>query len=141
MNYTPSAFKSPEVAIEEIPNFYKVQPTLPEITPELKATIARMCAKAAVKVTSSQKNILEKDEQYGMERQSDVTESPNWNKFVDAVYQCEDLLELDYQVFSKTYNFIKLCHRPHLIKRHASHVFNRASLTKHFSDFCCKLFK
>ena len=58
MNYTLSTFKSPEVAIEEIPNFYKAQPPLPEITPELKATIARMCAKAAVKLTSSQKNIL-----------------------------------------------------------------------------------
>ena len=59
MNYTPSTFKSPEATIEEIPNFYKAQPPLPEITPELKATISRMFAKAAVKLTSSQKNILE----------------------------------------------------------------------------------
>ena len=91
MNYTLSTFKSPEVAIEEIPNFYKAQPTLPEITPELKATITRMCSKAAVKLFSSQKNILEKAEQYGM--QLDITESPSWNKFVDTVYQLEDLLE------------------------------------------------
>ena len=93
MNYTLSTFKSPEVAIEEIPSFYKAQPTLPEITPELKATIARMYAKAVVKLTSSQKNILEKAEQYGMEYQLDITESPSWNKFVDSVYQWEDLLE------------------------------------------------
>ena len=93
MNYTPSAFKSPEVAIEEIPNFYKAQLTLPEITPELKATIARMCAKATVKLTLSQKNILDKAEQYGMEYQLDITESPSWNDFVDHVYQWEDLLE------------------------------------------------
>lgn len=93
MNYTPSAFKSSEANIEETPNFYRAQPTLPEITPELKATIARMFAKAAVKLTSSQKNILEKAEQYGMEYQLDITESPSWNKFVDFVYQWEDLLE------------------------------------------------
>ena len=93
MYYTLSTFKSPEVAIEEIPNFYKAQPTIPEITPEIKATIARMYAKAAFKLTSSQKNILEKAEQYGMEYQLDITESPSWNKFVDSVYQWEDLLE------------------------------------------------
>jgi hypothetical protein len=93
MNYTPQSFKSTEATIEEIPSFYKAQPTLPEITPELKATIARMYAKAAVKLTSSQKNILEKAEQYGMEYQLDITESPSWNKFVDSVYQWEDLLE------------------------------------------------
>ncbi|MDP5021298.1 MAG: hypothetical protein NWP91_06175, partial [Rickettsiaceae bacterium] len=39
------------------------------------------------------KNILEKAEQYGMEYQLDITESPSWNDFVDAVYQWEDLLE------------------------------------------------
>ncbi|MDP4709398.1 MAG: hypothetical protein NWS20_05300, partial [Rickettsiaceae bacterium] len=93
MNYTPSAFKSPEVAIEEIPNFYKAQPTIPEITPELKATIARMCSKVSAKLTSSQKNILEKSEQCGMEYQLDITVSPNWNDFVDSVYQWEDFLE------------------------------------------------
>ena len=93
MYYTLSTFKSPEVAIEEIPNFYKAQLTLPEITPELKATIARMCAKATVKLTLSQKNILEKADQYGMEYQLDITESPNWNDFVYAIYQWEDLLE------------------------------------------------
>lgn len=93
MHYILSAFKSPEATIKEIPNFYKAQAALPEITPELSATIARMCSKVSAKLTSSQKNILEKDQQYGMERQSDITESPNWNKFVDAVYQCEDLLE------------------------------------------------
>ena len=93
MYYTLSTFKSPEAAIEEIPNFYKAQLTLPEITPELKATIARMCAKATVKLTLSQKNILEKADQYGMEYQLDITESPNWNDFVYAIYQWEDLLE------------------------------------------------
>ena len=93
MNYTLSTFKSPEATIEEIPSFYKAQPTLPEITPELKATIARMCSKVSAKLTSSQKNILEKAEQYGMEYQLDITESPSWNDFVDAVYQWEDLLE------------------------------------------------
>ena len=93
MNYTPSTFKSPEATIEEIPSFHKNTATLPEITPELSVTIARMCAKAAVKLTSSQKNILEKAEQYGMEYQLDITKSPSWNDFVDAVYQWEDLLE------------------------------------------------
>jgi len=93
MNNTLSASKSPEKTINEAPNFYKAQPPLPEITPELKATIARMYAKAAFKLTSSQKNILEKAEQYGMEYQLDITESPSWNKFVDSVYQWEDLLE------------------------------------------------
>jgi hypothetical protein len=52
-----------------------------------------MCSKVSAKLTSSQKNILEKAEQYSMEYQSDVTESPNRNKFVDAVYQWENLLE------------------------------------------------
>ena len=93
MYYTLSTFKSPEVAIEEIPNFYKAQPTIPEITPEIKATIARMYSQVSAKLTSSQKNILEKTEQYGMEYQLDITESPSWNKFVDSVYQWEDLLE------------------------------------------------
>jgi hypothetical protein len=93
MNYTLFAFKSPEATIEETPSFYKAQLTLPEITPELKATIARMCAKATVKLTLSQKNILDKAEQYGMEYQLDITESPSWNDFVDHVYQWEDLLE------------------------------------------------
>ena len=93
MNHTPSTFKSPEATIEEIPNFYKAQPTIPEITSEIKATIARMCFKVSAKLTSSQKNILEKAEQYGMEYQLDITESPSWNKFVDSVYQWEDLLE------------------------------------------------
>ena len=45
------------------------------------------------KLTSSQKNILEKADQYGMEYQLDITESLSWNDFVDAVYQWEDLLE------------------------------------------------
>jgi hypothetical protein len=93
MYYTLSTFKSPEVAIEEIPNFYKAQPTIPEITPGIKATIARMYSQVSAKLTSSQKNILEKTEQYGMEYQLDITESPSWNKFVDSVYQWEDTLE------------------------------------------------
>jgi len=93
MNYILSAFKSPVIAIKEAPSFYKAQATPPELTPELKATIARMCAKAAAKLSSSQKNILEKANQYGMEYQLDITESPSWNDFVDAVYQWEDLLE------------------------------------------------
>lgn len=93
MNYILSTFKSPVVIIKEVPTFHKKTKTFPEITPELKATIARMCAKVAFKLTSSQKNILEKVEQYGMEYQLDITELPSWNDFVDAVYQWEDLLE------------------------------------------------
>ena len=93
MNYTPAAFKSTESTTKEFPVFHKAQATPPELTPELKATIARMRAKAAAKLSSSQKNILEKADQYGMEYQLDITESPNWNDFVDAIYQREDLLE------------------------------------------------
>ena len=52
-----------------------------------------MCLRAAAKLPSSQKNILEKTNQYGMEYQLDITESPSWNDFVDAIYQWEDLLE------------------------------------------------
>ena len=84
MNYTLSAFKSPAVAIKEAPSFYKTQTTLPEITPELKATITRMCTKAASKLSSSQKNILEKADQYGIEYQLDITESPWRNDFAQA---------------------------------------------------------
>ena len=72
MQYIPPSFKSPEATIEEIPNFYKAQPTIPEITPELKATITRMCSKAITRIASIQKNLLETSEQCVTEYQLDT---------------------------------------------------------------------
>jgi hypothetical protein len=52
--------------ITEVPNFYKAEPALPAISTSLKETLARMCTAAASKLTTSQKNLLEKANQYGM---------------------------------------------------------------------------
>jgi hypothetical protein len=79
--------------ITEVPNFYKAEPALPAISTSLKETLSRMCSAAAAKLTTSQKNLLEKANQYGMSYQVEISESNHWNKFVDAVYEWEDLLE------------------------------------------------
>jgi hypothetical protein len=63
MNYTLFAFKSPEATIEETPSFYKIHPIIPEITPDLAATITRMCSKAITRIALIQKNLLKTSEQ------------------------------------------------------------------------------
>jgi hypothetical protein len=79
--------------ITEVPNFYKAEPALPAISSSLKETLSRMCSAAAAKLTTSQQNLLGKADQYGMSYQVEISESNHWNKFVDAVYEWEDLLE------------------------------------------------
>lgn len=57
MDYTLSSFKSLVSTTKEFPSFHKSQVIPPEMTPDISATIARMCSKATAKLTSSQKNI------------------------------------------------------------------------------------
>ena len=88
-----SSLQNTNNSISEVPVFHQTKASTTEIPPELKATITRMCIKAATKLISSQKNIIEKADQYGIEYQLDLTESPRWNDFVDSIYEYEDLLE------------------------------------------------
>ena len=80
-------------SISEVPVLHQAKASATEISPELKATITRMCIKAATKLTASQRNIIEKADQYGIEYQLYLTESSRWNDFVDSIYEYEDLLE------------------------------------------------
>ena len=80
-------------SISEVPVFHQAKASATEIPPELKTTITRMCIKAATKLTASQRNIIEKADQYGIEYQLDLTESSRWNDFVGSIYEYEDLLE------------------------------------------------
>lgn len=79
--------------ISEVPTFHKAKPDFAKIPSDIRATLERMCAAAYHKLTLSQKTILEKANQYGMSYQLDISESEGWNKFTDAVYRWEDLLE------------------------------------------------
>jgi hypothetical protein len=87
----PSFNRNPNIT--EVPNFYKAEPALPAISTSLKETLARMCTAAAAKLTTPQQNLLAKANQYGMSYQVEISESNHWNKFVEAVYEWEDLLE------------------------------------------------
>ena len=57
-------------SISEVPVFHQTKASTTEISPELKTTITRMCIKAATKLTASQRNIIEKADQYGIEYRS-----------------------------------------------------------------------
>jgi hypothetical protein len=84
---------STSLNIREVPTFYAVESTLPKIPQSLKETLVRMCAIAATKLTTAQKDIIEKANQYGLSYQLEISESDRWNHFVDIIYSWEDLLE------------------------------------------------
>lgn len=59
-------------SISEVPVFHQAKASATEISPELKATITRMCIEAATKLTASQRNIIEQAKELNI----------NWNESV-----------------------------------------------------------
>ena len=82
--------------VTDKPQFHKAKPYLPEITPELKATISRLDTLFHNKLKPHQLAVKEKAMEYGIDTAINIEElaKAQYSKLSKDVYQWEDMLEV-----------------------------------------------
>jgi hypothetical protein len=82
--------------VTDKPQFFTAKPYLPEITPELRATLSRLEAEFHNKLKPHQIAVKEKAMEYGIDTAINIEDlaKAQWSKLSEDVYQWEDMLEV-----------------------------------------------